>query len=82
METEDELADEPLVPVFFSIGKENVMSDDDSEEDQEDTVMKLEATVTRVTQTAVEKKSLPDIIAKITAKEEAATAKSTSAATQ
>lgn len=58
------------------------MSDDDSEEDQEDTDTKLEATVARVTQTAVEKKSLPDIIAEITAKEEATTAKSTPAATQ
>lgn len=82
METKDELADEPLVSVFSSKGKEKVISDDDSEEDQEDTDTKLEATVARVTQTAVEKKNLPDIIFEITAKEEAATAKSTSFVTQ
>ena len=72
-EIEDEQVDEPLVPVFSSKAKEKVLSDDDSEDDQEDINVELEATVTGVTQTTAEKKSLLGIIVEITAEELVAT---------
>ena len=68
-ETENEQDDEPSVLIFPSKGKEKVLIDEDSEEDQDAIDAKIEATAIRATRTAEAKKSLLDIIVEITSKE-------------
>lgn len=80
-EPENEQDVEPPVPIFSNKGKEQVLSDDNSEDDQEDLDVDIKAPDTQVTQTTAEKKNLLDIIAEITADEPAA-AKHAPAATQ
>ena len=65
-ETEDEHDDEPLVAVFPSKGMEKVLTDEESDDDQDNIYAEIEAVATRATQTVVEKKNLLDIIVKIT----------------
>ena len=59
----------PLVAVFPSKGKEKVLTDEESDNDQDDIDAEIEAIVTKATITAEEKKSLLDIIAERTSGE-------------
>lgn len=71
-ESKEEQDVEPPVPVLSSKGKEKVAKDDMSGEDLEDINKELEVYASKITQTVVEKKSLLDIIAEITAEGSAA----------
>lgn len=76
-EIEDEQDDKPLVAVFPSKDKEKVLTDEESNDDQDNIDAEIETATMRATTTVAEKKILLDIIAQITSGEPATTTPTT-----
>ena len=65
-ETEDEPDEKPSVVMFPSKGKDKVLIEEKSDDNQDDIDAELEATATRVIKSTRQKKSWLDIIAEVT----------------